>query len=222
MRGEIVMLPTEELSDYSLTNPTQHTVHRKNKLDLTCPVCFDKYKPDDKIYVLSCGHHFCVGCLDNWVKIEYKKEKSSCNCSHCNKEPENVSSINFSDYSCPCCRNKIKDNLLLDSGILQKLKIPLARDIFRLTCSNDPKYAEYKTFSKFQLFQLICIEQICREQLDTKLFELTYVKEKVKKEKKSRKDKLVLKNKFDSVKVNFNKHFQNNKNNKTWYKTKKY
>ena len=61
-------------------NPIKHKIQQENKLKISCAICYEEYKPNDLIYVLECGHNFCCGCLDRWIKFEnIEKSKKSNN-----------------------------------------------------------------------------------------------------------------------------------------------
>lgn len=37
-------------------NPVKHKILQKNIFGFSCSICYDKYKPNDQIYILKCGH----------------------------------------------------------------------------------------------------------------------------------------------------------------------
>jgi DNA repair protein RAD5 len=69
------------------------TVTKKNVVDgkavetikkITCSICMDKIN-DEQCYRLGCGHHFCVGCIEEWRK---QPRSAGNRCPLCRKEYE--------------------------------------------------------------------------------------------------------------------------------------
>mmetsp|Transcript_23490 Transcript_23490/g.48907 ORF Transcript_23490/g.48907 Transcript_23490/m.48907 type:complete len:111 (+) Transcript_23490:24-356(+) len=47
----------------------------------SCVICMEDFKTGDKVKMLKCGHRFCVGCIDKWLK-------QSATCPMCKVEVE--------------------------------------------------------------------------------------------------------------------------------------
>lgn len=77
-----------------------YKIETTNIFDLDCSICFEQYKINNSIKILNCGHHFCTSCIDKWIEHNYYSNY-----------------YNNKSSSCPCCRQKILNNNIFNSGL---------------------------------------------------------------------------------------------------------
>lgn len=73
-----------------INNTKKHKVIMNNNINLYCSICFEQYKTNDSLKIFDCCHHFCSNCIDKWI---------------------------VNKITCPCCRQTILDNDVIDSGL---------------------------------------------------------------------------------------------------------
>lgn len=180
-------------------NPTKYKIFQDNKLKFSCTICYEEYKQNDSIYVLECGHHFCCGCLDEWIKSK-NIYKPNCFCGMCNFNYQvDLEQIDYSEYSCPCCRQSIKDNNMFNTGINTIFnKNNFILELYKKKQLNI--FENEFNISKYNLIKMILLEYITNNPNinDKNINDYT---EHIKKEKKkkSRKEKLSNQFKFKEI-----------------------
>ncbi len=89
----------------SISKSVSKSDSKFNNLHLECAICYNTYSKGNSIYMLACGHDFCCECLDSWVGTQAQ--------SHSQTHYQNISQINYNEYTCPCCRTNISNNNLV-------------------------------------------------------------------------------------------------------------
>jgi hypothetical protein len=153
--------------DNNFTNPTKYKILQENKFNFECLICYEKYKLDDMIYVLECGHNFCCRCLDDWIKSK-NVYKPNFFCGGCNLNYQvDLEHIDYSLYCCPYCKQCIKNNTIFNTCVNSMIVNDdfLFELIKNYICKPKPfkstNYKQmYKNFSKEIIIKLILLEKI--------------------------------------------------------------
>lgn len=191
-------------------NPVKHKILQKNIFGFSCSICYDKYKPDDQIYILKCGHDFCCECIDEWITTSKNNFSSHL---------KNIYSL----YDCPCCRRNIEDNDIFNSG----LSLILVKNNFLFELVELKHLNNYKNISKHQLLRLALFEFLLsnpsKNYLDINNFTESECNDKnshyEKKQKKNRYEKkqkkysyleVTSRNKYQNINKNKNKNTKRN------------
>ena len=123
----------------TLNNIKKYKVVMNNDINLDCSICFEQYKINDSLKILNCGHHFCSSCIDKWN-------------NHTN--------------SCPYCRQKILDNVIIDSGLT---KIYFENNKFGeyllKIINNNRKSSQKNIIDKNYLIKIDQIETITKKKI---------------------------------------------------------